>query len=258
MEQTRSRVRGVVVTGGSSGIGCAAVNLLAQKGYIVFATGRNEPALRALEPLGVGWAVGDISDPETVEKQWAAALQFFESKNAEPFGLCLNAGCAAGRMPFEQLSVDQLGSVLNTNVLGPMLWLRVALPLLKERRCGQVVLTSSMAAVRACPEQALYAASKSALHGMLLSLRAELKDSGVKVASVNPGAVATAWWTDPSRGGYTEDMRSAVAATPMWNAMLDPTDVATQIVALLEQPTSVNTESVMLEPSGDVGATPPQ
>eukprot|EP00929_Paragymnodinium_shiwhaense_P121389 TRINITY_DN93604_c0_g1_i1.p1 TRINITY_DN93604_c0_g1~~TRINITY_DN93604_c0_g1_i1.p1 ORF type:complete len:279 (+),score=66.44 TRINITY_DN93604_c0_g1_i1:53-838(+) len=251
-----SETLGVIVTGGSSGIGRSLVQQLVQRKYVVFATGRQADALKELESQGIGWSQGDVASPEDVARHWQEALAFFKQRGAQPFGLCLNAGCAAGRAPLEQLSPEQIDRVLNTNVKGVMLWLREALPLFKEKRCGQVVLTSSLAAVRTCPEQTLYAASKFALHGMLLSLRAELKGSGVKVGSVNPGAVATPWWNDETRGGYSDVKRNEVKETAMWNSMLSPDDVAAQIIALLEQPASANTECVMMEPSDGSGCSP--
>eukprot|EP00446_Apocalathium_sp_SHHI-4_P028921 CAMPEP_0177230544 /NCGR_PEP_ID=MMETSP0367-20130122/42280_1 /TAXON_ID=447022 ORGANISM="Scrippsiella hangoei-like, Strain SHHI-4" /NCGR_SAMPLE_ID=MMETSP0367 /ASSEMBLY_ACC=CAM_ASM_000362 /LENGTH=262 /DNA_ID=CAMNT_0018680999 /DNA_START=60 /DNA_END=848 /DNA_ORIENTATION=- len=248
---------GVVVTGGSSGIGRELVKSLVQRQYAVFAVGRNAAALQALEPLGVGWAAGDVSDAADVERHWAAAQAFFKEKGSQPFGVCLNAGCGAGRMPFEAVEPDQIDRVLNTNIKGVMLWLRAVLPVLKERRQGQVVLTSSAAAMRACPNAALYSASKFAVQGLLLAVRGELKGTGVKLGSVNPGAVATEWWTEPERGGYSEAKVAELQETPLWSAMLAPEAVAAQIVALLEQPPSSNIESVVMDAEDVTGTSPP-
>ncbi|CAE8624908.1 unnamed protein product [Polarella glacialis] len=127
---------------------------------------------------------------------------------------------------------------------------------MKPQGHGKIVMTSSVAAMRPCPKAAIYAASKAAVQAMVLSLRAELKGSGVKIGTVNPGAVATEWWGDEGRGGWTQEM-GAGSALPFWKDMLRPEDVADGIMTLIRQTASSNIESLVLDAADVGGVAPP-
>ncbi|CAK0862215.1 unnamed protein product, partial [Prorocentrum cordatum] len=251
----------VIVTGGSSGIGRALVAKLAARGHQVYATGRDAKALRGLESLGVSEAAsgakvrasaGDVSCEADVERQFKEAAEFF---GGPPDVLVANAGCGAGRQDFEEVPAEQFDRVMSTNVRGVFLWVQRVVGPMKRQGRGQVVVTSSMAAVKPCPRAAVYAASKAAVQAMVLSLRAELKGTGVKVGTVNPGAVATEWWGDAGRGGWTEEM--APQGQPFWTEMLRPEDVADGVLSLVFQKASSNIESLYMDPADSGGAAPP-
>eukprot|EP00930_Biecheleria_cincta_P007766 TRINITY_DN109042_c0_g1_i1.p1 TRINITY_DN109042_c0_g1~~TRINITY_DN109042_c0_g1_i1.p1 ORF type:complete len:273 (-),score=45.43 TRINITY_DN109042_c0_g1_i1:202-984(-) len=242
----------VIVTGGSSGIGKVLVRQLAAAGHRVFVTGRDAEALKALESGElVRCSAGDVSSESDARRQFDEALKFLDGLDV----LVANAGCGAGRQPLEDFSADQFDRVFNTNVKGVFFWTQAALRLMKPQRRGQIVITSSVAALRPCPNSALYAASKAAVQSMVLSLRAELKGTGVKIATVNPGPVATEWWGASDRGGWSADM--AASAQPYFNSMLRPEDVANGIMTLVEQPATSNIESLVMDAPDDGGATPP-
>ena len=91
-----------------------------------------------------------------------------------------------------------------SRVQASCLWFKQALPALKAQpETSQIVVTSSVAALRGVPQGGPYAASKWAINGLVLSLREELKNSHpqVKVGLVCPGPIATAWWDEFERGG---------------------------------------------------------
>ncbi|CAE8603949.1 unnamed protein product [Polarella glacialis] len=243
----------IIVTGGTSGIGKVLVQQLAASGHRVFFTGRNKEALQGLASCeGVRGSSGDVTNEADVERQFSEALEFLGGLDA----LVANAGCGAGRQNFEDLPAEQFDRVFSTNVRGAFLWTQRALRVMKPQGHGQIVMTSSVAAMRPCPKAAIYAASKAAVQAMVLSLRAELKGSGVKIGSVNPGAVATEWWGDEGRGGWTKEMGPG-SALPFWNDMLRPEDVADGIMTLLTQAASSNIESLVLDPADAGGVAPP-
>ncbi|KAJ1476966.1 hypothetical protein T484DRAFT_3057425 [Baffinella frigidus] len=72
---------------------------------------------------------------------------------------------------------------------------------MKLRGSGQVVMVSSIAGLRPLARCSAYGASKFAVQGMAGSMREECKGTGVKVATLCPASVATAWWQDKERGG---------------------------------------------------------
>ena len=87
---------------------------------------------------------------------------------------------------------------------------------------------------------AVYAASKWAVEGMVRSLREELRGSGVKAGTVNPGPVATKWWTEAHRGG--ERTAEQVPA-----AMLTAEDCARAAATIIDQAQTSDLTTVTLD-----------
>ena len=252
--------RGVIVTGGSSGIGLALATALLQKAdgdYKVFVTGT-----RPLQDTGLAalvsrlseanddricYSKGDTGDEFVVGQQFRDAMDFF---GEVPFtGLCINAGIGGGRYALEDFDVQRFDKMFQTNVRGVFLWLRCALPTLKANSAqSQIVVTSSVMGSRPVAQAGPYCASKYAVNGLVLSLRAELKASGhshVKCGLICPAGVATPWWEDMERG-----FSAANAPSPDTSKFLTPEAVANACMAMLEQDASSNMESVMLDAAG--------
>ena len=196
--------RHAIVTGGSSGVGVAIVaSLLRTEGVgKVFVTGQKPLHETALSGLltdqrtndRVLYSAGDTGDSSVVERQYAEAVGWFGGQ--PPGALFLNAGIGGGRYELERFDVERFDAIFRVNTRGPFLWLRTVLPALKEQKdVSQVVVTSSVAALRGIANGGPYAASKWAVNGLVLSLREELKSSHpqVKCGLVCPGPIATSW-----------------------------------------------------------------
>lgn len=249
--------RGAIVTGGSSGVGVAIVASLlrADPTSKVFVTGQKPLAESPLQKLldGVGtaaaervrYATGDTSDEEVVSKQFQEAIDFFDG--APPRALFLNAGIGGGRYPLEEFSVERFDALFRVNVRGVFLWLRAALPALKAHTEGgsQIVVTSSVAALKGIGNGGPYAATKFAVNGLVLSLREELKAGAphVKAALVCPGPIDTPWWGDVGRGGRIDP------TAPPPERMLSPESVAASCMMLVQQDATSDIERIVLEPS---------
>ena len=84
---------------------------------------------------------------------------------------------------------------------------------MKERNSGQIIVTSSNLGLETSPRASIYAATKHAVQAMVGSLRKELSDTSVKVATINPGSVSTPWFdgkdVDRSKMLTAEDVASA-------------------------------------------------
>jgi len=259
MTASKPARRGVIITGGSSGIGLALATALLQNGgerYKVYVTGTRPLAETELAPLvqsieasgsrSIHYSSGDTGDEPTVNRQFDEAMKFFDG--VPFFGLCINAGIGGGRYPLEEFDVERFDQMFRTNVRGVFLWLRASLPALKAGRQSQVVVTSSVMGSRPSAQAAPYCATKYALNGLVLSLRAELKAGGhshVKCGLVCPAGVATPWWEDAARG-----FAAAGAPSVDTSKFLAPRAVADACVAMLEQDASSNVESVMLDATG--------
>jgi len=183
----------VLITGCSSGIGAALAQEFHHRGFIVYATARRPGALAGLVQRGIRTLALDVTDPGSITNVIITIGQ-------EQGGLDLlinNAGFTTVG-PTIELGEERLRDQLETNVIGAMATLRLAMPLL-ERRRGCVANIGSIVGVAPLPFRGFYGASKAALNALSDALRVELKPFGIRVVSVQPGGVRTSI-TDKSAG----------------------------------------------------------
>jgi len=140
-------------------------------------------------PAGSTELVFDVTDGDAVER----AAEGIETLD----GLVANAGIAIAA-PLEFLPPSELTRQLDVNVVGQLRVLQAFLPALRRAR-GRVVLMGSIGGRSALPFLGAYAMSKFALEAMADALRLELQPSGIQVAIVEPGTIATPIWTKPQR-----------------------------------------------------------
>jgi NAD(P)-dependent dehydrogenase (short-subunit alcohol dehydrogenase family) len=107
-------------------------------------------------------------------------------------GLVNNAGISVGG-PLEFVAIDELRHQLDVNLIGQVAVIQAALPALRKAR-GRIVNMTSIGGRLASPFLAPYNASKYALEAVTDALRLELRQFGIEVAAIEPGAVATPIW----------------------------------------------------------------
>ena len=183
-------VKTVLITGCSSGIGRATARLFQRHGWKVAATMRNPDAETELKKLDdVLLLPLDVTDKASV----IAAID----KTIETFGhidvLVNNAGYAL-MGAFETTDEDQIRRQFETNVFGLMEVCRQILPHFRSRKAGTLVNVASMAGRLPIPLMSVYNSSKWAVEGFSECLRYELKEFGVQVKIIEPGAVNTAFF----------------------------------------------------------------
>jgi NAD(P)-dependent dehydrogenase (short-subunit alcohol dehydrogenase family) len=176
-------VRSALVTGASTGIGCACAERLARAGWHVYAGVRS----RGDAPHGTTELILDVTDDEAI----ARAAQRVE----ELHGLVNNAGIAVGG-PLEYLPIAELRRQLEVNVLGQLAVTQAVLPKLRAGR-GRIVFMGSIAGRSSLPFLGAYAISKFGLEAMADALRVEVAPWGMHVSIVEPGTIATPIWTKP-------------------------------------------------------------
>lgn len=172
----------VVISGASTGIGRATALRLAAGGYDVLAGVR-----RAGEaPEGAEPVLLDVTD--------AAAIDELTQRIGDrPLaGLVNNAGIGVGG-PVEHIALDDWRRQFEVNLFGHVAMTRALLPALRAGN-GRVVNIGSIGGRQALPLLSPYAASKFAIRGFNDSLRLEVRRQGVRVALVEPGAIATEIW----------------------------------------------------------------
>jgi 3-oxoacyl-[acyl-carrier protein] reductase len=178
-----------LVTGGGQGIGAAISRRLHQAGarVAVFDADRGKAEALAAETGGLA-LVGDVRSEDDV----ARALRDAEARLG-PLTILVNNAGITGRCDLTwNLSLDDLRSVLDVNVVGPFLFCRGAVPGMLERKYGRVVNIASIAGKEGNPTLLPYSASKAALIAMTKSLAKELAGKGdLTVNSVSPAVIRT-------------------------------------------------------------------
>ncbi|SOB88663.1 SDR family NAD(P)-dependent oxidoreductase [Streptomyces sp. 1331.2] len=181
---TEQRV--VIVTGGGTGIGAATAGLLRESGHQVVVSGRrSEPLERIARQTGAVAHPADTTDPDAVRD----LVQSTVARYGRIDGLVVNAGVGRGGGVGET-SDEDWDLVLRTNLTGPFLTMRAALPHLLRAR-GAVVAVASVSALRNGMRNAAYAASKAALLQLCSSLAVDYGASGLRANTVCPSWVRT-------------------------------------------------------------------
>ncbi|MBA3300594.1 MAG: SDR family oxidoreductase [Thermoleophilaceae bacterium] len=221
--------RVLLITGASTGIGAESARHAAAAGWRVVLAARSQDKLEALaaELGGAERAIAhrcDVTEWEDQQALFARALDAYGQVDA----VFANAGFGAKR-GFLEGSPEQWRSMVLTNVLGPALSIRAALPHFKERSSGHFVLTSSVAGRRALPGS-LYAATKHAVGAIGEGLRQEIADTAIKVTLIEPGMVDTPFFDNPVEGA------------------LEPEDIARAVMYALDQPDRVDVNEILIRP----------
>ena len=182
----------ILVTGASSGIGRATAALLSERGARVFAAARSEAALQALAGQAPAGRIVplpmDVQDPASVDRGMAEVHRVLEGKGLDAIVHC--AGYAQPG-PLEILTDDALRSQFETNVFGLLRVTRAALPAMRARGRGRIVVMGSIAGRFSTPNLGAYQASKHALEAISDTLRLELAPFGIQVVLVEAGLVRT-------------------------------------------------------------------
>ena len=179
--------RNVFITGGSSGIGAAAAEFLAESGFVVFAASRNPPdEVKRFDGGGEIHPVAlDVRDMSSVEN---AAQYVLAQADIGVILHCAGVGIACAGEEFPE---DSVMNLMETNFIGVLRVNSCFLPHLRSRGCGLCIMVGSVAGVFPIPYQSHYSASKAALDLYSGSLRLELERFGVRVSLVMPGDTRT-------------------------------------------------------------------
>jgi NADP-dependent 3-hydroxy acid dehydrogenase YdfG len=228
------------VTGGGSGMGRAAALSAASSGWRVALSGRRhkrvEAVAREVEALG-GEALslpGDIRSIEVVADCASAVEQTWGRLD----GLVLAAGMNAPRRTWEDQDLPEFGDIVETNLMSVARVVQLTLPQLRHS-AGTVIVISSYAGWRFSPGAGVaYSASKTALASLCQSLNAQEAASGVRACHLCPGDVDTEFLAQ----------RPEVPGAEARSAMLTAEDVARAIQFVLDSPTHVRVDELVISP----------
>lgn len=178
-----------IVTGASSGIGYELAKLCAANGYDLIVAA-DEPeikeAAQAFRALGVTVEAveADLATLEGVDSLYEAA------KGRPVEALLANAGHGLGKGFLDQ-NFDEARHVIDTNITGTIYLLQKVGREMRARGQGRILITGSIAGFMPGTYQAVYNGTKAFIDSFSFALRAELKDTGVTVTCLMPGATET-------------------------------------------------------------------
>lgn len=177
--------RHALVTGGTRGLGRAIAEAMAAAGATVSVLDHPDAIAAADLPEGWGRHAADLAAPDAAGAV-AAAVAAAPALDV----LVANAGVVPPWRRVAALDLEEWDAVFAVNVRGMALCLREAAPRLAETR-GSAVLTASINAYRAHPDQTLYTASKHAVLGLARAAALDLGRDGVRVNALAPGPILT-------------------------------------------------------------------
>ncbi|MBQ6459267.1 MAG: SDR family oxidoreductase [Exiguobacterium sp.] len=177
----------IVITGASSGIGRATVELFSKRGWHVAATMRRPEDHQELSHLkGVSLYQLDVTNETSIRE----AFKQIVSDHGTMDVLLNNAGYGAVGI-FEEASPEQIQRQFDPNVFGVMNVIRTALPYFRKQRSGRIVTVSSVGGQITFPIYSLYHSSKWAIEGFIESLQFELAPFNIDMKLIEPGPIKT-------------------------------------------------------------------
>ncbi|MBC2608022.1 SDR family oxidoreductase [Pelagicoccus albus] len=241
MSTLKSSLEGKIaaVTGGASGIGLASVKGMLGAGAQVVVIDRDESALaRVRDEFGdqVTTLAIDLLDTKCCSSLVPRILE--EVGHIDIFHA--NAGLYLGG-DLVEASSEAIDRMLHLNVNVVMKNVRDVLPHMIERKGGDILVTSSLAAHYPTPWEPVYASSKWAINCFVQVVRRQNFKHGIRVGSISPGPVRTNLVSD-----WPEDkLREAIDS----GSLIDPKEIGDTILFMLTRPPQVTIRDVVLMPT---------
>ncbi len=243
--------RTAIVTGASSGIGAGIARAFGARGWSVGLGARRADRLEAVaaevESAG-GRALAhplDVREPASVDAFFTATERGFG-----PVDLVVsNAGLGRPGL-LHEIAIDEIRLELDTNLLGPILIARRAIPAMIERGQGDLVFISSMNVIAPRPMQLGYTASKAGVEGVAQTLRMDLEGTGVRSIIVRPGPTKSEFGV----GWEPQALERLIASWQRWGFLrhwniLESDAVAAAVVGAVDMPAEAIVDIVQVTPA---------
>ncbi|XVJ64658.1 MAG: SDR family NAD(P)-dependent oxidoreductase [Lacibacter sp.] len=209
----------VFITGATSGFGKACAQRFAKEGYNVIINGRRaerlmelKEELQSLYKAQVHILVFDVREKEEVYKSIQSLPQEWQQIDV----LINNAGLAAGRDLFDEASMDDWETMIDTNIKGLLYVSRAVLPFMTERKNGHIINIGSTAAKEVYERGNVYCASKAAVDSISKAMRMDLLQHKIKVTAIHPGAAETEFSMVRFKGDKTKADAVYAGYTPLY------------------------------------------
>lgn len=178
----------VLLTGASSGIGKETVKVLLEKDFTVYASSRRVEKMTDLVLIGAKVLAMDVSDDASMSKGVKEIIE----KEGRIDVLVNNAGYGSyGAL--EDVPIEEGKYQFEVNLFGLARLTQLVLPYMRKQKGGRIINVSSIGGSIGEPHGAWYHATKYAVEGLSDSLRMEIKQFGIDVIIIKPGAIQTEW-----------------------------------------------------------------
>jgi len=239
----------VVITGASSGLGEATAQHLSEQGAIVVLGARRAAridtlAARIMAKGGQAIAVPtDVTDAAQVQHLVDAALERFARVD-----VMLNNAGLMPHSPLERRKINDWDRTIDVNIKGVLYGIAAVLPCMQRQRSGHIINVSSVAGHKVGVNNAVYAATKTAVRVISEGLRQEVKPWNLRTTVISPGAVAT-----ELPGSVTEpDIARGIGA--FYEQFAIPADSFARAVAFaISQPDDVDVNEILFRPTRQEG-----
>jgi len=243
--EEQSMTSTVFITGATSGFGEATARRFADAGWKLILTGRRKERLDALcaelsAKTEVHGLVLDVRDRKAMEQAIANLPAGFDTLR----GLVNNAGLALGVDAAQNCSLDDWETMVDTNIKGLMYTTRLLLPrLIAHGRGASILNVGSVAGNYPYPGSNVYGGTKAFVGQFSLSLRCDLRGTGVRVSNIEPGLCESEFSLVRFGGDQAKYDATYAGAEP-----IQPQDIAETIFWILNQPAHININSLELMP----------
>ena len=232
----------VFVTGAGTGFGAAIARRYMKAGARVVATGRRLAPLQtlagkhseAIMPLQL-----DVRDRDAVFEAFASLPEAFKRVTI----LVNNAGLGVDRGKAQDSALEDIETMIATNISGLLYCTHAALPGMLERDRGHIVNIGSIAGRANGPGSTVYGATKAFVLHYSKNLKSDLIETAIRCSYIAPGAAETEFWSVRWRG----DAEKARAADPGYKP-LQPEDVAEAVFFATSMPAHVDVTELELMP----------
>ncbi|MEW6004168.1 MAG: SDR family NAD(P)-dependent oxidoreductase [Stygiobacter sp.] len=234
------KINSVLITGASSGIGKALVEVFANNAYHVIGISRREKNLIDLKKsLGENekyfdYLVADISERNQIE-------EICDNISSKYFVHCLinNAGISSFKSAIDD-TIDEIEKIIKTNLFAPIYLIKKFLPEMILKKDGTIINILSVVNKKIFTNSSIYSASKTGLESFSKVLREEHRNDNIKIINVFPGAIATEIWPSKALEKYS-------------SKMMDSKSVANIIFQAFEQKGNLSVEELVIRPiTGDL------
>ena len=188
MFKTKKMKKVALITGASSGIGKETALLLIQQGYIVYGVARRLGKMQDLKEAGVKLLEMDVTDELSMVNGVTEIL-----KTEGRIDVLLNNAGYGSYGALEDVPMSEARYQFEVNIFGMARLTQLVLPQMRKQHSGRIINISSIGGKLGEPQGAWYHATKFAVEGLSDSLRMELKEFGIDVVIIEPGAIITEW-----------------------------------------------------------------
>ena len=232
--------RVAVVTGAGRGLGRVVALALANNGFTVVVTGRDQAAIDAVAAEANNDAIAiacDVTDPASVHALFAEV----ETGCGRLDLLFNNAGVATPGIPLDELSIEQWRATVDTNLSGAFYCTQQAFRIMKAQlpRGGRIINNGSISATTPRPNSAPYTATKHAITGLTKSSSLDGRAFDIACGQIDIGNAAT---------DLTVAMRTTGAPQPNGQKLVEPTidpqHVADAVLYMANLPLDVNVQFI--------------